>query len=48
MKTQKTCSGANTTYDKRDHRDWWPEQLRLEILHQNSEAARPTPHSVQL
>src|SRR5438309_10123454 len=38
-----TLNGANgTTMPKaRSNRDWWPNQLPLEILHQNSPLSNP-------
>jgi len=37
-------NGANgtTTPQARSNRDWWPNQLPLEILHQNSPLSKPT------
>jgi catalase-peroxidase len=35
-KTSKSFAGAGTT-----NRDWWPHQLRLEILHQHSTKSNP-------
>jgi catalase-peroxidase len=34
-------SGANTTMGARSNRDWWPNQLNLKILHQNSPLSDP-------
>ncbi len=42
MSEKRECSGANTNYTKRTYREWWPEQVRLEILHQNPKESRPT------
>ncbi|HLJ96525.1 MAG TPA: catalase/peroxidase HPI [Gemmataceae bacterium] len=48
MTTETKCpvmNGANGTKTKtvqaRSNRDWWPNQLRLEILHQNSPLSNP-------
>jgi catalase-peroxidase len=34
-------SGANTSVSDRSNKDWWPNQLNVKILHQNSPAADP-------
>ena len=34
-------SGANTSLADRSNKDWWPNQLNLKILHQNSPLADP-------
>jgi len=34
-------SGANTTLGDRSNKDWWPNQLNLKILHQNSPLSNP-------
>ena len=36
---------ANVTFGSRSNRDWWPNQLNLRILHQNSPAGNPLGHS---
>ncbi len=43
MDTQSKCpmSGANTTLGGRSNQDWWPEQLNLRILNQNSSLVNP-------
>ncbi len=43
MDTQSKCpmSGANTTQGYRSNQDWWPEQLNLRILNQNSSKVNP-------
>jgi catalase-peroxidase len=46
MTTETKCpvtNGANgaRTLQARSNRDWWPNQLRLEILHQNSPLSNP-------
>ncbi len=46
MTTETKCpvmNGANgsRTTGPRSNRDWWPNQLKLEILHQNSPLANP-------
>ena len=33
--------GANATYQGRSNKDWWPNQLNLKILHQNSAQSSP-------
>jgi catalase-peroxidase len=35
------CPVMHTTVSSRANRDWWPEQLNLRILHQNSALADP-------
>jgi len=41
-KTSKCpMSGANTTIGARSNQDWWPEQLNLKILNQNSPLVDP-------
>ncbi len=34
-------SGANTTMAARSNKDWWPNQLNLMVLHQNSSLSDP-------
>jgi catalase-peroxidase len=34
-------SGANTTFEARSNQDWWPDQLNLNVLHQNSPLSDP-------
>ena len=34
-------SGATTTFEARSNQDWWPNQLNLKILHQNSSLSDP-------
>jgi len=34
-------SGANTTMGARSNQDWWPNQLNLKVLHQNSPQSDP-------
>ncbi len=46
MSTETKCPVVNgaqrhTVAGPRSNRDWWPNQLRLEILHQNSPLANP-------
>ncbi|SPH25142.1 Catalase-peroxidase [Defluviimonas aquaemixtae] len=36
------CPVMHTTFGGRSNRDWWPNQLNLRILHQNSRLADPT------
>ncbi len=35
------CPVAHTTFGGRSNRDWWPNQLNLKILHQNSALSDP-------
>ena len=35
------CPVMHTTYGARSNRDWWPNQLNLKILHQNSALCDP-------
>ena len=39
--TQRPASQRNTAAGSMGTRDWWPEQLNLQILHQNSSRANP-------
>lgn len=44
MSTPSRCPvahGANTTQGHSSHRDWWPNQLNLSILHQHHPASNP-------
>ncbi len=34
-------AGSQTTHAARSNRDWWPNQLNLNILHQHSKASNP-------
>ena len=34
-------SAKHTTFDMRSNKDWWPNQLNLKILHQNSPMGDP-------
>jgi len=34
-------SGVQTTHSVRGNKDWWPNQLNLKILHQNTPASNP-------
>ena len=40
MDDESTCPVAHST-EARSNRDWWPNQLNLKILHQNSPLANP-------
>ncbi|MBX9455991.1 MAG: catalase/peroxidase HPI [Rhizobium sp.] len=42
-KVEKTgkCPVAHTTHGTRSNRDWWPNQLNLKMLHQNSDLSDP-------
>ncbi|MEP2030639.1 MAG: catalase/peroxidase HPI [Paracoccaceae bacterium] len=35
------CPVMNTTFGARSNRDWWPNQLNLKMLHQNTAASDP-------
>ncbi|MTE00729.1 catalase/peroxidase HPI [Paracoccus sp. YIM 132242] len=37
----QASGNRNTRAKARSHRDWWPEQLNLKILHQNNEQSNP-------
>ncbi|MCP5097894.1 MAG: catalase/peroxidase HPI [Chloroflexi bacterium] len=44
MNSESKCpvtGGSNTTVGTRSNRDWWPNQLNLKILYQNSPLADP-------
>ena len=34
-------SGGNTSVGSRSNKDWWPNQLNLKILHQNTPQSDP-------
>lgn len=34
-------SGANTTFEARSNKDWWPNQLNLKMLHRNTPQSDP-------
>ncbi len=34
-------AGSNATYQSRSNKDWWPNQLNLRILHQNTALSSP-------
>jgi len=43
-KTDKSagkCPVMHTTVGAKSNRDWWPNQLNLKILHQNSSLSNP-------
>jgi len=40
-KTAGKCPVMHTTAEVRSNRDWWPNQLNLKILHQNSSLSNP-------
>jgi catalase-peroxidase len=40
-KSKCPYSGANTTMAARSNKDWWPNQLNLKVLHQNSPLTDP-------
>ena len=40
-------SGANTTMGARSNQDWWPNQLNLKILNQNSPLVDPMGEVVE-
>ena len=37
------ASTKHVTHDARTNKDWWPNQLNLKILHQNTPASNPMP-----
>jgi catalase-peroxidase len=39
--SQRPMSGAKTAMGARSNQDWWPNQLNLKILHQNSSLSNP-------
>ena len=41
MTTESKCPFSHTSSGGTSNRDWWPNQLRLEILHQHSEKSNP-------
>lgn len=44
MNSESKCpvtGGSNTAFGGRSNRDWWPNQLNLRILHQNSAQSDP-------
>ena len=46
MATETKCpvmngAGPHTAAGARSNRDWWPNQLNLQILHQNSPLSNP-------
>ena len=44
MNDENKCpvtGGSNTMFGSRSNRDWWPNQLNLKILHQNSSLSDP-------
>lgn len=44
MNNEAKCpftGGSNTAFGTRSNRDWWPNQLNLKILHQNTPQADP-------
>ena len=41
VKAAAKCPVMHTTFAVRSNRDWWPNQLNLRILHQNSEMCDP-------
>lgn len=44
MSSESKCpitGGSSTTFGTRSNRDWWPNQLNLKILHQNSPLSDP-------
>ena len=41
MAEQSKCPFNHTLGDGTSNRDWWPNQLRLDILHQHSSRSNP-------
>jgi catalase-peroxidase len=44
--SEKKCPVGNhrhVTFGSRGNRDWWPNQLNLKVLHQNTPESRPVP-----
>jgi catalase (peroxidase I) len=35
------CPVAHTTVAPKTNRDWWPNQLNIQVLHQNSNLSNP-------
>ena len=40
-KSEAKCPFNHTTGDGTSNRDWWPNQLRLDLLHQHSSKSNP-------
>ena len=40
-KRKRPMSGAKTRMGDRSNKDWWPNQLNLNILHQHSSKSNP-------
>ncbi len=43
-----SMAGNHRTGKGTSNRDWWPNQLRLDILHQHSSKSNPMGRGVQL
>jgi catalase-peroxidase len=41
MTTQRSCPFNHTAGEGTSNRDWWPNQLRLDLLHQHSSKSNP-------
>ena len=41
MAKESKCPVAHTTFGSRSNKDWWPNQLNLKILSQNSPPTNP-------
>ena len=41
MSTESKCPFGHTAGGGTTNRDWWPNQLRLDILHQHSSKSNP-------
>jgi catalase-peroxidase len=39
--TAGKCPVMHATFSARSNRDWWPNQLNLKILHQNTALSNP-------
>jgi len=41
MDNEKKCPFPGTAHSGKSNRDWWPNQLNLQVLHQNPPARDP-------
>jgi catalase-peroxidase len=41
MATEAKCPFPHSSSESRTNRDWWPNQLNLNILHQHSSKSDP-------
>ena len=44
MTNEQACPFNHTAGGGTENRDWWPNQLRLDLLHQHSAASNPMGH----